>query len=179
MGVALAALAAVASTGCVSTAAKQAYYTTTGASTRYYEIDSLGGETRLLAYGSVEADLFDTSPMRGAIPAGMPAKVEQAIETRANELKAFPGGEPVLRIRGRFHDYDPGGSAVRVIGFATDPFLTAQIEIVDGPSGNVLGVAMVTGTVKSGVRVGPEELADGVGKAVKALLKAHAKVPDE
>lgn len=179
-GTAVAGLAALTVTaGCASTAVKQAYYTTTGASARYYEVESLGAETSLLAYSSVQAEPFDTSPMRGAIPERTAARVVKAVETRANELDAFPGGEPVLRIRGKFHDYDPGGSAVRVVGFGTNPFLTAQIEVVDAQSGEVLGVAMVTGTVKSGVRVGPEEMADGVGKAVKALLKSHAKVPKE
>jgi hypothetical protein len=31
----------------------------------------------------------------------------------------------------------------------------------------------VTGTVKSAVRTGPRELAEGIGKAVKGLLETH------
>ena len=42
-------------------------------------------------------------------------------------------------------------------------------------SGKVLGMAMVTGTVKSAVRTGAKELAAGVAKAVKGLLEAHMK----
>jgi len=41
------------------------------------------------------------------------------------------------------------------------------------------GVAMVTGTVKSALRTGAKELADGVAKAVKGLLEAHMKRPEE
>ena len=39
------------------------------------------------------------------------------------------------------------------------------------------GEAMVTGTVKSAVRTGATELADGVAKAVTGLLEAHMKRP--
>ena len=39
------------------------------------------------------------------------------------------------------------------------------------------GEAMVTGTVKSAVRTGATELADGVAKAVTGLLEAHMNRP--
>jgi hypothetical protein len=174
-----AALGAALAAGCLSTAAKQAYYTGTGASARYFEVLPLGGEQSLLLYRSVRVEDFDPSPMRGAVPSDMVGRVKAAIAARTREILSLaPGGEPALVIRGRFHDYDSGGSALRVVGFATDPFITAQIEIADAQTGKVLGVAMVTGTVRSGLRTGPDEMADGIGKAVKALLQSHMKVPE-
>lgn len=168
--------------GCVSTAAKQAFSGVTGASDRCFEVESLGGEQSLLGYRSVRVEKFDASLMRGAIPHDVLAAVQPAIQMKVAELEPFAAGgeaKPVLVIRGKFHDYDPGGSALRAVGFSGNPFLTAQIELVDGASGKVLGVAMVTGTIKSIVRTGAKELADGVAKAVKSLLEAHMKRPEE
>jgi hypothetical protein len=88
-----------------------------------------------------------------------------------------PGARPALLIRGQFIDYDPGGSPARVVGLGGNPFLTAQIQLVDADSGQVLGIAMVTGTVKSAVRTGMKEMADGVAKAIEGLVKQHHTKP--
>ena len=40
-------------------------------------------------------------------------------------------------------------------------------------------MAMVTGTIKSAVRTGAKELANGMAKALKSLLEAHTKRPGE
>ena len=50
---------------------------------------------------------------------------------------------------------------------------TNAMTIIDAQTNKVIGVAMVTGTVKSVVRANPKELASGVSKAVKGLLSAH------
>jgi len=173
----------VAGPGCVGTAAKQAISGVTGASARYYEVDSIGGETALDKYSAVGVETFDTAPMRGVIPSALPAKVQQAIVKHLTETKMFqtvkaaPPPAGGLLIRGKFMDFDPGGSALRAVGFGENPFATAQIEVVDTGANKVLGVAMVTGTVKSVVRTGTDELADGVGKAVKGLVERHHTKP--
>jgi len=176
---AMAMMAALVAPGCVSTAAKQALYGVTGASPRYYEVKSLGGPTSLDRFKAAGVEAFDTSPMLGAVPGSFVTQVQAAVvgklaETRmfSSVGKAAPGADGLL-IRGKFVDYDPGGSALRAVGFGVDPFLTAQIEVVDAASNQVIGVAMVTGTVKSAVRTGPQELADGVAKAVKGLFERH------
>ncbi|MBL7139377.1 MAG: DUF4410 domain-containing protein [Planctomycetes bacterium] len=172
-------LALVVGTGCIGTAAKQAVYGVTGASARYYEIKSAGGETALDRFNAVGVAAFDPSPMQGAVPAAIPQKVQAAVVKHLTESKMFPavtaGTPPAggLLVRGKFMDFDPGGSALRAMGFGVDPFLTAQIELVDAGSNQVIGMAMVTGTVKSAVRTGLDELADGVGKAVKGLVERH------
>jgi len=177
-------LAMLVGGGCISTAAKQALYGVTGASARYYEIKSAGSETALDRFNAVGVATFDASPMRGAVPAQVPQLVQAAVVRQLNETKMFSavtaGTPPAggLLIRGKFMDFDPGGSALRAVGFGVDPFLTAQIELVDAGTNQTIGVAMVTGIVKSAVRTGLDELADGVGKAVKGLIERHHTKPE-
>lgn len=179
----VALLAMAVTSGCIGMAAKQAYYGATGASARYYEVKSLGGTNSLDAFPAVGVQPFDTSPMLGVIPASVVGEVQTYVVEKLLETKMFqsvtqgaPAGQGLV-IRGKFVDFDPGGSALRAVGFGVDPFLTAQIELVDAGSNSVVGVAMVTGTVKSAVRTGLQELADGVGKAVKGLVERHHTKP--
>ena len=179
-GLVIGLVGAVLIAGCIGTAAKQAYYGVTGASGRYFEIKDMGGPTSLLAYRSAQVESFDPSPMLGAIPQNVVAAVRPAVTGKLAELDAFRtgGGKPALLIRGKFMDYDPGKSHLRAVGFGVDPFLSVQVEILNAETKQVLGVAMVTGTVKSAVRVGADELAEGLGKAVKGLLESHMKKPE-
>jgi hypothetical protein len=178
LAAAIGAAVAVGS-GCLGTAASQAYYGATGASARYFEIRSLGGSTSLDRFEMVTVEPFDAAPMLGIIPPEFPPEVRAAIIRRLTEMRVFkrvgtgPAGAAGLLIRGKFVDFDTGGSALRAVGFGVNPFLTAQIEIVEASTGRVLGIAMVTGTVKSAVRTGPQEVSDGVGKAVKGLFERH------
>jgi len=175
-------LALVAASGC-TTGIKQAYHAAVGASARYYEVKNVGGPTALDRFNAVGVERFDPSPMRGAVPAQVPEKVQAATMRHLTETEMFgrvtAGAPPAggLLVRGKFMDFDPGGSALRAVGFGVDPFVTAQIELVDAGSGGVLGVAMVTGIVKSAVRTGIDELADGMGKAVKGLVERHHTKP--
>jgi len=172
-------LAAGAAAGGCGTVARQTYYGATGASARYSVLRSPGGPGSLDRFTTVSVGLFEASLMPGAIPAEVPPMVQTAILLRLMETKAFARVErdraarTGLLVRGRFHDYDNQGSALRAVGFGTDPFLTAQVELVDAASGRVLGLAMVTGTVKSAVRTGHRELADGLAKAVRGLLAQY------
>lgn len=174
----VAVLAAVAACGC-TTGLKQVYYGATGASARYYEVQNLGGSSVLDRFTAVGVEGFDTSPMLGAVPSSFVGPVQAAIVRQLTETKMFQSvtkgapGRGGLLIRGKFTDFDPGGSSLRAVGFGVNPFLTAQVQFVDTGSNRVLGVAMVTGTVKSAVRTGSAELADGVGKAVKGLVEHH------
>jgi len=174
----VAVLAAVAATGCM-TGVKQVYHTAAGASARYYEVQSLGGSSALDRFTVVGVEGFDTSPMLGAVPSSFVGPVQTAIVRKLTETKMFQSvtkgtpGRGGLLIRGKFMDFDSGGSSLRAVGFGVNPFLTAQIQCIDTASNRVLGVAMVTGTIKSAVRTGSGELADGVGKAVKGLVEHH------
>ena len=166
------------SSGCLGTIAKQAYYGATGASGRYFEIREPGGSSALDRYQGVQVEPFDPSLMLGAIPSDVVGAVQPDIIERLKAMGVFEeagvkvSAKPTLIIRGKFMDYDPGSSAVRAV-YGTDPTLTAQIELVDVQTNKTIGVAMVTGTVKSVVRANPKELASGMSKAVKGLLSAH------
>lgn len=174
----VAILAMVGAAGC-SSGLKQVYHTATGASARYYEVKSVGGPNALDRFAAVGVERFDTSPMLGVVPSSLANLVQTAVVTRLVETKMFSSvakGAPAaggLLIRGKFMDFDPGGSALRAVGFGVNPFLTAQIQLIDTASNRVMGVAMVTGTVKSAVRTGSAEVADGLGKAVKGVLEQH------
>lgn len=169
----------VLASGCMGTVAKQAFYGATGASGRYFEIRDVGAPSALDRYMAVQVEPFDPSPMLGAIPSDVVAAVQPAIVGKLMEMKVFSQvsakvtAKRALIIRGKFMDYDPGTSAVRAVGLGADPTLSAQIQLIDAEANKVLGVAMVTGTVKSAVRTGPRELAEGIGKAVKGLVEAH------
>lgn len=173
---------AAGATGCM-TAASQAYSTVTGASPRFYELQDVGGPAVLDGYPSAAVAPFDPSPMLGAIPPEVPAETQRATIAQLEKSKLFagvgaqPAARPALLVRGKFMDYDPGGTPLRVVGFAGNPFLTAQVELVDAGTGKVLGVAMCTGTIKSVARTGVSQLAEGVAKAVEGWLKHHHSKP--
>jgi hypothetical protein len=177
MLVGLLAMLAV-SAGCISTIAKQAYYGATGASGRYFEIRNLGSSFALDRYQGVQVEPFDPSLMLGAIPSDVVSAVQPDIIERLTKMNVFTAvgtkvsARPALIIRGKFMDYDPGSSAARAV-YGTDPTLTAQIELIDVQTNKIIGVAMVTGTVKSVVRANPKELASGMSKAVKGLFSTH------
>jgi hypothetical protein len=166
------------SAGCISTIAKQAYYGATGASGRYFEIRGLGSSFALDRYQGVQVEPFDPSLMLGAIPSDVVGAVQPDIIERLRKMGVFAAvgarvsARPALIIRGKFMDYDPGTSVARAV-HGTDPTLTAQIELIDVQTNKIIGVAMVTGTVKSVVRANPRELASGMSKAVKGLFSAH------
>ena len=178
----LLAVLAVAS-GCVGTAVSQGMSTVTGATPRFFELRDVAGAAALDRYKSVAVQPFDSSPLLGALPGDAVQETQAQTLKRLAETRMFesvaaaPGARPALVIRGKFVDYDPGGTPARVVGLGGNPFLTAQIELVDGDTGQVLGIAMVTGTVKSAVRTGMKELADGVAKAVEGLAKQHHTKP--
>jgi hypothetical protein len=167
----------VASTGC-TTIATQAYYGATGASARYFEVQSLGGPGSLDRYQGVQVDPFDPALMLGAIPADVVSAVPPNVVAQLTKMKVFTAvgmkvsAKPTLIIRGRFMDYDPGSSMVRAV-YGSDPTLTAQIYLIDAETNQTVGVAMVTGIIKSVVRANPTEMASGVSKAIKGLLMAH------
>jgi hypothetical protein len=168
----------MAATGCI-TGINQGIDTVRGATPRFYELRNLSGPTALDAYKSVAVQIFDASPLLGTLPADMPAEVQSSTIDRLRESRMFEmvgptaSNRPVLVIRGQFVDYDPGGSPLRAVDVSENPFVTAQITLIDGDTNRVLGVAMVSGTVKSSIKTGGERMADGVAKAIRDLMAQH------
>jgi len=171
-------LAGVVISGGCGAVATQTVGGITGASGRYFEIRSLGAGSALDRFAAVQVEAFDPSPMLGAIPNDIFGPVQPEIIDRLaksglfSQVAAKASVRPALIIRGKFMDYDPGGSTVRVV-YGVNPMLSAQIEISDADTGRVLGVTMVRATVTSVVRTGPSEQGLGLGKAIKDLLASH------
>jgi hypothetical protein len=140
-------------------------------------------------FKAVQVKDFKTDALLGKLPREIISlTTEQIIEQLKKPEKemlffeevgrAAPRLKPSLVIDGEFIDYDPGGSPARAVGLGGNPFLTARIRLLDG--GKVIGIVHVTGTVKSAVRVGNKELASGLAKAVRKMVKTyHSKPPDE
>jgi hypothetical protein len=171
-------LALALAPGC-GTIVGQGAATVMGAGGRYFEIKDVGQRGTLDRYQAVQVAAFDPAPMLGAIPQDIVTAVQPNIIRKLRETRLFAqvgatvSTRPALEIRGKFMDYDPGSSTARAVGFGSNPSLTAQIEIVDVETNRVLGIAMVSGSIKSVVRANPEELSDGVAKAVRGLLVSH------
>ena len=74
-----------------------------------------------------------------------------------------------LIIKGRVIQYDISD----IIDRAASPLDEAicRVKIIDADTGNILAEGNCTGRAKSSVRTGAKELADGVAKAVKKMLK--------
>lgn len=132
-----------------------------------------GGATLLDGYEVVGVETFDAASVQGDLPAGLPARVQQAIVEHLAELKWFPavkvGAPPAggLAIRGRFTHFDDRCVSVRL-----------EVELVDAGSGKVLHVVRVRSEAKSAVRAGEDELSDGAGRAVKSFVAHHRSNPD-
>ena len=110
--------------------------------------------------------------LAAAVP---PNIIEELARTKSlAEVGPQVAGRPALIVRGRFADYNPGGSAVRAI-YGKNPTLTAEVELVDADTGRSLGETRASGIVKSVVRASPTGMASGVGKGVKKFILAHMK----
>lgn len=178
--VSLVAVMAMATTGCL-TAVGQTTSTATGASPRAIELESLGSPDSMAGYKSVVVERFDPSMLESVLPPEIPDGTQSAIIGRLMDSKQFEkvgmaaGTAPVLLIRGQFTDYEPGGSALRAIGLAENPFLSAHVVFIDQATGRKIGAAIVRGTIKSVFRAGQGQLEQGVAKAVADLVKSHFK----
>ena len=74
------------------------------------------------------------------------------------------GGRNVLQIFGELTMYDPGTTTDKIVGPMEEAI--CQVKLVDKSSGKVLGLANCISRAKSSIVKGPEELAEGMGKAI-------------
>ena len=179
--VAIAAVLLSAGTGCYGRAIKEGYYGITGATGDAIIIQ--GARTEILNYanhyGNVKVEPFD-STMGSNIPHSFFTEVTRRtpkhLETREDELdgnpaKPFWQGPPdrTLIVRGTLIHYETADTLDVALGPTEEAI--CRVTIVDGSTGSQLAVANCIGRCKSTVRSGADELADGVGKAIRKLLK--------
>lgn len=98
-----------------------------------------------------------------------------AVETvkfkKKEELGPFFTGpaDKTLILRGKVIQYDQGSLQDKAMSPMDEAI--CRVQFIDGATQEVIAEANCTGRSKSVVRTGPNELADGVAKAIKKFLK--------
>jgi len=184
-------LAAATLPGCTR-AVSEGYYGLTGASGKATLLtgdpDRLGRVTR--EYGAVRVEPFANEVGDICPPTfleALPGAIENELRYRdrsltdrvkgrqKEELGPFLTGptDRVLLIKGRIIQYDVGSTVDKVAGPMDEAI--CRVQFLDAASGTLIADANLTGRVKSALRTGPQELAAGVAKSVKGLLKPKDK----
>ena len=176
--------------GCYSRVAKEALYGIKGADGRSVIIQGRQHEISMLAsqYGSFKIgeikndigsagnDLFlATLPKAlNEILSYRDASFGETLEGKdKQELGPFLTGPPnkTLLITGVLIHYDLGDLLDKIAGPMQEAI--CRIEIRDADTNKLLVEVNCVGRAKSSFRKGPEELAEGVAKAVRELLEAE------
>ncbi len=160
----------------------------TGSSGKFVFIQGTKEQTSQLAgqYGGVTVEPFQndvgevcSQEFLNLVPGEITEALQYASRSITDKVKGvskdekgpfFTGpADKTLVIKGRVIQYDIGG----VVDKAAGPLDEAicRVQFVDGQTGAVLAEGNCTGRVKSAVRTGPKELAEGVAKAVQKILK--------
>jgi len=93
------------------------------------------------------------------------AEVQQKVANRIIEKTYLTSeGKTVLRISGELIQYDEGSTTDKFVSPMQEA--VCRVKLYDNSSGKVLGTANCTSRAKSSFRKGPEELAEGLGKAI-------------
>lgn len=168
--------------GCTSRLVKEGFYGVTGGSGHYVlltgEKDSLA-QIRL-QYGAVQVGGIENT-IGAACPAEFLQDLPEAIQSELQPdepgdtkdkdkepLLQGPAGK-VLSISGSVIHYDEGKFLDKIMGPLEEA--VCRLQIRDAATGQVLAEANFVGRAKSSVRRGPKELAEGVARGIKKLLK--------
>ena len=162
-------LIVVCSSGCLGRAISEGFHGAKGAGgrarpSRAVTVDLAGYDAVV-----VEAFLDDTRGLGNkAFMAVVPDNVTDEIVTRTYLRRR---GNKVLRITGTLINYDTGTTTDKI----ASPMEQALcwVKLIDGASGDVLGIASCDSRAKSSVRKGPEELAAGIGKIIADWIVKH------
>lgn len=173
--------------GC-SRGIKEGLYAVTGSSGKVVILQGDEAEIAQLArqYGSVTVQPFvnDVGPVcPDEFLSTLPGAIEQELRYRSasfgetmkgkkgEELGPFLTGamSKSLAISGTVIQYETSGTADKALGPMEEAI--CRVEVRDGQTNALLVKANCTGRVKSSVRTGAGEMAQGVGKAIRKLLK--------
>ena len=173
--------------GC-SRVAKEGLYSFQGASGKFIIIKGSGAQLSGLAdgYGKVKIEPF-TSDINSVCPRDffsklaieLPEKLEYRKEPKKDKpgIRFFQGpGDRTLVIRGTVIHYETAD----LMGVAMGPMEQAicRVSFIDQSDETVLGEVNCIGRVKSSLRKGPGELAEGVAKGVLGVLKPKKSEDD-
>jgi len=185
----MACLLLTAMLGGCSRGIKESVYALTGSTGKAVVLQ--GRETAgtlARSYGAVRVEPFASDVGDNCPPeflARLPAAIQEQLRYRdrsfgetvtvkaSEELGPFFTGpaDKVLVINGRVIQYDIGGTVDKVAGPLDEAI--CRVQVSDSVSGAVLLEGNCTGRVKSSIRTGPRELAEGVGKGIRDMLKPN------
>ncbi len=169
--------------GCYSRIIKEGYYGATGSSGHYILLAGDEQQFRELSftYGAVQMGSIENT-IDGACPLEfiqyLPEEVPKELlkeEGSGDEKKPFLHGptDKKLLITGTIIHYDEGKLLDKVVGPLEEA--VCRLQIRDAQSNTLYAEANFVSRAKSSVRKGPKELAAGIGKAIKKLLKPKDK----
>jgi len=165
--------------GCTSRIIKEGYYGATGSSGHYillagdkqqcWKLPFSHGSVQM---GSIQNTIGDACPAQfiHILPKSLTDEFLKK-EKENDEEKPFLRG-PVnkkLLITGSIIHYDEGKLLDKIVGPMEEAICRLQIR--DAQSNTLYAEANFVSRAKSSVRKGPKELAEGIGKAIKKLLK--------
>lgn len=163
------------STGCF-TAAKQAYYGVTGASGKFYELEVIDGD-RLATYRSFTIEPFDNS-LGPHLPGDVLAAINAQLSQRLADSKLFYPDGKALKITGTVTHYTGKSGLQGSVGsLLGGQECVCRVQLRDAETGEIIGEAMCWATVKSAVRQGPGEFANGLGKGIAKWVSK--RLPEE
>ncbi len=154
------------SVGCLGRMVREGYHGAKGASGRARPIQSV--TVNLADYDGFVVEPFSDG-MEGQGNMAFLSVVQHKVgEQITKKTYLSPGGTKTLQISGTLIQYDPGTTTEKIAGPMEEAI--CLVKLIDRASGKVLGTANCTGRAKSSVRKGPEELAEGMGKAIAGWI---------
>jgi hypothetical protein len=166
--------------GCTSRIIKEGYYGATGSSGHYILLSGDEQQCRKLPFSHGVVQMDSIQNMIGdACPAQfiqiLPKSITDELlkkEKENDEKKPFLRGpaNKKLLITGAVIHYDEGKLLDQIVGPMEEAICRLQIR--DAQTNTLYAEANFVSRAKSSVRKGPKELAEGIGKAIKKLLKS-------
>ena len=165
--------------GCTSRIIKEGYYGATGSSGHYILLAGDKPECRKLPFshgavqmGSIQNTVGYACPPQFIqyLPEEVPKELLKE-EGSGDEKKPFLHGpaNKKLLITGTIIHYDEGKLLDQIVGPMEE--VICRLQIRDAQTNTLYAEANFVSRAKSTVRKGPKELAEGIGKAIKKLLK--------
>jgi len=173
--------------GCTSRIIKEGFYGATGSSGHYILLAGDEEQCRALPsshgavqMGSIQNMIGDACPTRFTqyLLERIPEELQKEDkdegkkkEESGEEKKSFLRGSAnkKLLITGTIIHYDEGKLLDKIVGPMEEAICRLQIR--DAQTNTLYAEANFVSRAKSSVRKGPKELAEGIGKAIKKLLK--------
>ncbi len=169
-----------ANSGC-SMAVKQAYYGVRGSSGKFYEIKVVDADV-LGQYETVRFDPF-TNELGDHVPQKIIDRVNESVPEALQDSELFSDSGKELVVQGRIVHYTGKSGLFGAVGsvLSAGEQCVCRVQLVDSASQSVIGEAVCWGEVKSAVRRGSNELAQGLGKGIVKWLaeRMNSDIEDE